>query len=164
MSILPKEIYIFNAAPVLSVITKQNMETRKPNLIYCARVLYKDVDTRRQESLAGVLITTGLYEAEPSEATANTLSQGCLHFKRSQCWLSGGISSTTTGGVRAILKTEGLRSPQTPCQGQSIWIQEHFRSRHVMSSILVSAIPLHFPEAPGGRHRPGTGGLYSVPQ
>ena len=55
MSILPKEIYIFNAAPVLSVITKQNMETRKPNLIYCARVLYKDVDTRRQESLASIL-------------------------------------------------------------------------------------------------------------
>ena len=52
MSILPKEIYIFNATPILSVITKQNMETRKPNLIY---LLYKDVDTRRQESLASIL-------------------------------------------------------------------------------------------------------------
>ena len=105
------------------------------------------MDTRRQESLAGVLITTGLYEAEPSEVTANTLSQGCLHFKRSQCWLLGGTSSTTTGGVRAILKTKGLRSLQTPCHGQSIWIQEHFcsPSRDVLHLGLSDS-----PSFPGG--------------
>ena len=54
-SILPEEIYIFKATPILSVIRKQNMETRQPNLVYCARVLYKDVDYRRQESLASIL-------------------------------------------------------------------------------------------------------------
>ena len=74
-----------------------------------------------------------LYETERSEITPNTLSQGRLHFKRSQCWLPDGISGTTTGGVRVILESKGLHFPQTLCHGQSEWTQERFSSHHVIS-------------------------------